>query len=152
MTDAVFALEKFDDCYPEAAELLHQHWEEIAEEQDILRLDPDLDTYHKLEAMGAIHILTARIDGVLVGYYVGIVRPMLHYKNVIMGSDDIYFIAPAYRKGMLGYRLFRQMFAHYKAWGCHLITVKTKVAHDHGALLTRLGMRPFEKSYIMRVK
>lgn len=149
--NVTYQKELFDTIYEETKQLLSDHYSEIAEDQDILTLNPDVDVYRKLETNGALHILTARTDK-LIGYFVGIVHPHLHYKDTMVGNDDIYFIHPDYRNGRVGYMLIQNMIDEFKRLGCKLITIRTKVAHDNSMLLTRLGMRPFEKTFLMRLE
>lgn len=132
----------------EIQKLLQDHYEEIAERKDIIgKLDPDYSRYAALEQNKVLHILTARDDGKLIGYYIALIFPMLHYKTIVHSADDIHFIHPQYRKGSLGVRLFLEAEKMIKQYKALLTFVRVKVAHDHGALLERLGYKVVEKLY-----
>ncbi len=47
-----FQIEKLGDVREEAEPLLRRHWEEIAVERDTVPLDPDWDTYARVDAAG----------------------------------------------------------------------------------------------------
>lgn len=142
-----FAQEKLETFFPDARALLVEHWGEIAEKKDLLRLDPDMMRYGSLEKNNVLHIVTARDEGRLVGYYAGLVNTHLHYKSVVVGIDDVYFIHPAYRDNGLGTRLFLAVEELLRMLKADISVVKVKLRHDHDKLLTSLGYEPFERVY-----
>src|SRR3990167_4165352 len=98
-----FQKEKLADCFDESRELQQQHFQEIAQNKDVLGgVNPDREMYMKLDALGLIHVLTARDDGKLVGYFVAFVRKHMHYQHIMCGSDDLFYLAPSHRRGLTG--------------------------------------------------
>jgi hypothetical protein len=143
-----FQQEPFEQAYGDAAPALETHYDEIAEDKNVIgRIDPDLTVYRSLEKAGKLRILTARDGEKLVGYYVAFLTRNLHY-NILCATEDMYYLAPEYRQGTLGIKLFieaEKMIREAKA----VITVaKTKVSHNHGIIFERLGYRPFEHVYM----
>ncbi len=134
-----FAVEDFSSFYSEALDLLRLHWEEIAPYKELLALNPDLDMYKTLDVQGKLVVITARAAGALVGYIVLIITAHHHYSHVLMATEDIHFLHPAYRKGLAGLRLIRAGEAEMKRRRVQLIALRTKVASDHGLLMRRLG-------------
>lgn len=148
-----FQREPFWPWLEEAQPLLARHFDEIAENKALHpRLDLDFTRYKMLDAAGKLHVLTARDDGKLVGYYIAQVDHNLHYRHVVAGTDDAHYLAPEYRKGRTGIRLFIAAEAMMREIGVMIGIARVKEAHNHGAILQRLGWRPFERVYckIMR--
>lgn len=146
-----FEREAFDSVYPEAAELLRLHWDEIAPYKDLFILDPNVAFYRDAEKKGILHIIAARMDTLLIGYIVMILVPHHHYQHVLVATDDIHFIHPAYRKGSIGSRLFVAAEKIMKGLGAEVMILRTKVEHNHGALFEHLGYSPLDLVYSKRI-
>jgi hypothetical protein len=71
----------------DARPLLEKHWEEIALNKDVIKLNPDWDAYADLEDAGILKIFTARSDGKLIGYFVVFVKAHIHYKDHLRGIN-----------------------------------------------------------------
>jgi len=135
----VFAVETIAATREEAWPLLEQHWREIAQFKDVQVLDPDWDAYARLEQMGRLWVMTVRVGGRLIGYTTVIISHDLHYRNLIRAQEDIHFLLPEYRKGLLGYRMLRFVRDKMRARGVQMISFRTKASKSHGPLLERLG-------------
>jgi GNAT superfamily N-acetyltransferase len=143
-----FQKEPFWQALHDAEALLPRHFEEIAEDKAINGApDPDIAHYAALSERGALHTLTARDDGRLVGYYVAIVTNNKHYRTVINGLGDLHYLLPEYRKGRVGIQLLIEAERMMREAGAMVGITKVKLAHDHGPILERLGWRPFERVY-----
>lgn len=134
-----FQVESIEATRHEAMPLLDRHYDEIAQFKDVQKLDPDWETYEALELKGRLWVMTARSDGKLIGYIVMIMSRDLHYRNVMKAAEDIHFILPEYRKGLLGYRLIAKAKQAMKDKGMQMVSFRTKAGHDHGVLFERLG-------------
>ncbi len=146
-----FAVEKFSDTVVEASELLRLHYAEIAPYQDLFKLNPDIATYMKLQATGILYIVTARSAGKLVGYVSLIVKEHVHYKDVLMATDDIHFLHPDWRKGGTGLRMLKFAEQKMREMGVKVMALRTKVASNHGVLFERLGYEPMDVVYLKRL-
>lgn len=142
-----YELAEWEQFKEEVKPLLPLHWEEIALDKTTVPLDPDWDEYDSLAAKGRLHLLTVRNDGELVGYYVGIVRPHLHYKSTLMAFNDVMYIKPAYRQGMVGVKIFKEIERTLKERGVEKMFMNTKEHHNFGVILERLGYRKTETIY-----
>jgi GNAT superfamily N-acetyltransferase len=131
----------------EAQSLLVAHWQEIALDQDTVPLDDRWDIYELLENQGALNIMTARTKdaGRLVGYVVHIITVNPHYRSLLVADNDIFWLDPAYRKGMAGVRLLRAAEAECKARGCNKIVLKEKVHRSLGRLMEFMGYTLIER-------
>ena len=132
--------------------LYPDHWKEIALDHDAIKLDPDYDRYRSMADAGVILLITARDEGRLVGYHISMIHPHLHYRKSLTCFTDIFYLCPAYRVGMVGYKMLKFFRDEAKARGVQKIYMGTKLAHDIGPLLLRLGFNPIERLYSMVFK
>jgi GNAT superfamily N-acetyltransferase len=119
-----FSTERYAACGREVAELAALHDAEIPGE---FPYDPDLESYRKLDEVGALVIFVAREAGVLVGYVLTIVMPHLQYR-VRWGSGMI-FIRKDYRKPRVADRLLAFSEDSLRARGVLLVTIGVHPAH-----------------------
>lgn len=142
-----FQSEGLRDVFAEAIPLLKAHWSEIALDQETVPLDPDIAAYEHLSDIGALHITTARDAGKLVGYAAFFVSRNLHYRSLVVGESDIFWIAPSHRKGMTGVRLFRAAEKNLKALGVNKVINKEKLHKSLASLFKRLGYTAIEQTW-----
>lgn len=139
--------EKWRDALPEMEPLLIAHWREIALGHDKVPLDVARDRYQALCDEGALHVVTVRHDGVLIGYHVAIVGGHLHYMSTLHGITDVYFLLPQYRKGYTGIRLFQRVEKELAALGVKKLVTAAKLHTANGQtglLFEYLGYNPAE--------
>ena len=143
-----FQIEKFSDVYVEALPLLEAHYEEIATYKEVKALNPDVWRYLEIEEKGILRIMTARDDGVMVGYFVSMIMPSLHYKDCSTAINDILYVHPEYRGGTLAYRLFKKALQDLKEnTGANLVMIHMKIKHPFRELLTKLGFAQTEENW-----
>jgi GNAT superfamily N-acetyltransferase len=139
--------ESVQDCLEEIKPLIEAHWEEIAIHKDRIKLNPDFDKYLLLDSLGMLHILTARDDEELVGYFISFIQPNMHYKDEMFAINDILYIKPEHRKGTVGYRLFKKAEASLKEIGVSVIIIHAKVKNDFKPLMDKLDYERIEYTY-----
>jgi hypothetical protein len=140
--------ERFVDLMPELPEIFYKHWNDIALDKDVIPLDPAWDEYMRLEALGMLHIVTARDAGRLVGYVFSLVQPHLHYKKSLTAWTDLMYLRREYTKGFGIFRyagLIRHSEKMLRDLGVQKRYLMTKVYHDLTPLFARLGYRFIEK-------
>jgi len=142
-----FHVEAWSQFKRESAHLWPRHWEEIALDRDRIKLNIDYAQYDWLDAQGALHVVAARSDGSIIGYHLSIIRPHLHYADSLSAFTDVYFVAPEFRKGRTGLKLFQFVEKTLKARGVQKMFTGTKLHHDMGRLFERLGWRETERLY-----
>lgn len=142
-----YQVEKWKDALPEMEPILIKHWREIALGHDKVPLDIARDRYQALCDSGILHVVTARDDGVMIGYHVALITPHLHYNSTIHGMTDVYFILPEYRKGFVGIKLFKFVEKDMKERGVKKIFTGTKKHLDMGRVLEHLGYTATETTY-----
>lgn len=137
-----FQVEKWSDCVAEMREIWPEHWASLALNQDEIKLSCDEEKYEQGEAAGNLIIITARAEGVLVGYYYGMLLNHLHYKDAgLMCYTDVYYLKPEHRKGGAGAKFMLAIQQILKFRGVVKLYMSTKVHQDNGALFERLGMK-----------
>jgi GNAT superfamily N-acetyltransferase len=143
----VYAEEPWSAFKTEAAPMFLRHWREIALNHAEVPLDIDHERYDALAAVGALHVLTARRAGLLIGYHIAIISGHLHYRSTLHGITDVYYVAPECRHGVTGMRLFQAVERELKKRGVHKLFTATKLHLDQGPLFERLGYKPVERLY-----
>lgn len=142
-----FQVEKWRDALPEMEPILVKHWREIALGHDKVPLDIARERYQHLCDNDLLHVVTARKDGVMVGYHVAIISGHLHYESTLHAITDVYFILPKYRLGFTGIRMFRYIESQMRQRGVKKLITGTKLHLDIGAVLRFLGFAATETVY-----
>lgn len=143
-----FHVEKWATFHRDAHPLFDMHWKELALDQAKIPLGLDSARFQVLCDQGLLHIVTARKAGVVIGYFVAIVMPHLHYKDAgLMAFTDMYFIRPGCRKGGCGVKLFTEAERTLRERGVVKAYLSTKVHQDHTQLFEKLGWRLSDKSF-----
>ena len=142
-----FALENLANVKRDIEPLIKQHWEEIALNKDIIKLNPDWRAYAELDRVNALRVFTARKDGKLVGYFVVIVSKALHYADHLFANNDIIFLTKPARKGLTGVKLIKFAIDSLKAEGITKLHINTKAHQPFDPILERLGFEEIERIY-----
>ena len=133
--------------YIEIQNLIKLHWQDIALNQDTIKLNPDWERYEEAEASGQLKIFTVREGKILVGYFVCLVTKSLHYKDHLFAHNDVLFLHPNYRKGLVGWRLIKFAEQCLKDDGVSLLLINTKTHKPFDVLLQRLSYNHVENIY-----
>lgn len=105
MTDLVYSWEPIDRFIDEGVEdLLVLHWEEVANDKDIVPFAPDWERYRHMEKMKQFRALGAWRGGKLIGYNAFFTFAPYHYRRTSHAMNDIIYVDPAER-GEAGIRL-----------------------------------------------
>jgi len=147
MTDIVYQVERVTDILDEIKPLLEAHWQEIALYKDQFPLNPDYNQYKLLDQAGVVHVVTARNDGDLIGYYISFIMPHLHYQDCIVAMNDVLFIKSEYRKGRAGMKMIAFAEQELKKLGVHRMMIHVNTQHDFSPLLTRMGFTETERNF-----
>jgi hypothetical protein len=139
-----YQVEPFSKMIHEAMPLLKKHHKEIALYQDKVPFSPDWDIYFARERSNGLIIVTARSNGVLVGYMGQIVGPGLHFNKTLWSFNDLIWLDPNYREGWIGIKLITEMEKVLRKLGVQVFEVNPKVhfEKDRGGMqkiLDRLG-------------
>ena len=116
-----------------------EHYVVIAVRKDRMPLRPDVATYRALDASGCLQIVVARENGRMIGYVLSVIRPHLHYADILCGYEDAYFLKKSHRKGFVGVKLLREAVEQMRRAGVRKAFFMTKIAHDMGLIFERMG-------------
>lgn len=142
-----YKVEKLEECLEEIKPLLLDHYKEVAMYQDKIELAPDYDKYFSMEELGMLHIVTARDDGLLIGYFASFLINHIHYSNNVYAVNDILFIDKKYRNSKTGLGLFKFAESSLKEAGVSVMTVHMKTAIPFDSLCEGLGYDYAERNY-----
>lgn len=119
--------------------LLVQHWEEVANYKDVIKLNPDFDKYLDLEKKNLLVIITCREDTTLIGYSVFFLYKHIHYQDHLFASNDVLFLIKCARKGRQGIKLIRESERILKTLGVLRLSFHVKPKNDFSPILSRIG-------------
>ena len=145
-----FALEPYSEkLVQEMRPLWDQHNAEIP--QLGLAIDPDVSMYSKLSKVLSLRIFTARVgsgwESTLVGYQIFFVMRHPHRKYNLEASQDMIWLDPEVRKGMVGAKFIRWADEQLEKEGVKAIHRQISAQKDFGHLLERRGYRLMDLTY-----
>ena len=123
----------------EVSYLLKQHYLELTGNKDKVKLDPIWSRYAELEQTGKFYTFTVRDNGELVGYSGFILDRHLHYRDLMVATNDVLFLREDLRLGITGIRLIKFSENRMKELGANKITWHVKFSKDFRPILHRLG-------------
>lgn len=147
MSNVTYQIEKLSNVLSEMKPLLQKHWEEVALHKDVIKLNPDYDEYQELEDAGVVRIATARDGEALIGYFITMSQPHLHYKDHIYAVNDILYLSEEYRGADTAVGLFQFAEKDLKDLGVDVLIISMKTAKPFDALCEALGHTNVERTY-----
>ena len=142
-----YQVELVTEVLDEIKPLLRAHYEEISTDKEIRVLDPDYDKYIQLNEMGGLRVFTVRDDGVLIGYFVTLMTPHIHYMQTEFAMNDIMYLDPGHRGGTVGYRMVKLAIEDLKNLGVEVLIIHMKVEYPFRELLSKLGFNLREENW-----
>jgi len=127
-----------DKFLDEAANVLLEHWDELALNKENVKLAPDRKKYKQLQELNIINNIVVYDGNVVVGYSFLIVQPNLHYSENVFAHVDIIYVSKEYRKSSIGARLLVATEQLAKDLGASVIT-------HHAKPYVPMIIKPLEK-------
>lgn len=143
-------VERFSDVIEEAQPLLERNWEEIANYRDFMPLSPNYARFAALEASGKLVVVTARLDGKIVGYASYRFDFADHYSTIFVAQNGIIWVAPEYRGKRLGLRLIKRGEQEMLDRGVCVLQFHSKVQHP--VLAKVLVLLGYEQTEVIHSK
>lgn len=148
-SDIRIGLETFDSLWPEADALARKHFQEVdggVEPNRPFELDAPL--MRMIEQAGSLKIITARVNGKLVGYCSWNISPDVESRGLLIAQQGAWFIDEEHEG--LGIRMFRVAISELKKFG-----VKNIFPHHRmqgrgvrlGRIFERLGAKEIQHTY-----
>jgi len=132
---------------PDIEPLLRQDWEEIEHNKELHKFDPAWELYEALEETNSLSIFTVRSDSNLIGYFVVITMPSLHCRGLTQALCDIIYLDKDYRKGLIGYKLFKFAEDCVREDGADVLYVATTKVNPIDNLMVKLGYNKIETRF-----
>lgn len=123
----------------EVMPLLLEHYEELTLHKTVVKLLPKWDEYAALEDMGRFAVFTARDDdGTLLAYNAFFLNTHMHYSDLTVAVNDVFYVRPEARDGRLALKFLRHTETALKALGAQKVVYHFKRSNAFGPLLAHL--------------
>lgn len=113
--------------------------------------NPDIGDMLKYEGGDRCVLVTARYDGVLVGYALYAVGPFKHNKDIEYASLEAIYLSPAFRSGFTAMHMVKLGEKEVRKYNIKFISAASSIKCPIDALLKRQGYEPLETVYIKKV-
>lgn len=123
------------------------HYKEVAMYQDKIPLNPDYGKYYALEEVGILHIITVRDKEKLIGYFLSVITPNLHYSKNLFAVNDILYLDEDYRHLGVGQKMFNFAEAELSKKGVSVISIHMKTSLPFDSLCKGMGYDYAERNY-----
>lgn len=123
----------------------HYEWARPAH-QGRLEAGIDAEVYKALDAIGALKLIIARREGLMIGYCAIVIRRHLHYK-ALAAFEDVYFVTSSERGNGVGRGLLQTAKAVAANAGAIVSYWMTKEFEPQAKLLKSLGGEKFDSVY-----
>lgn len=141
--EAIAALRLHDSMALDA--MLREHYQELTLNKDRVKLKPRWGAYAAMDEEDALIVLTARDGEQLVGYNFFFVNRHMHYEDLVVAVNDVFYIDPAYRRGSTPLRFLRFTEQYLRDFrGVDKVAYHFKAGNNFGPILKRLGYSPEE--------
>lgn len=144
-----YAQERLANIKPEIEGLVASQWLEMAKGFEAFIESPNWEWYLSLEAKGNLMLLTARDQGVLLGYFGAYVYRSTTSKNLMVQATPYYVVPHKFRAIILKRLIQNLLTAVPTSVGTAMITIKTHTWASAGPILEHLGFRAVETWYML---
>jgi hypothetical protein len=138
-----FQAEPFDAFYADAPALFREHLTQTEQHPDD-HARKNLPLFRQMDAVGALHVWTARSNGRLFGYLVSVLAPSLDKPDERCAEQTIFFADPSWPR--LGMRMQRAAIDDLKARGIDRVLMRAGHRGSGprlGTMFRRMGAEPF---------
>jgi L-amino acid N-acyltransferase YncA len=140
--DITFQRESWTKCVEELKQYFPQHYKELAvESAEILPRVMWWERYQIAEQNGSLFLMTIRDSGKLIGYFIGVVGPHMHYATTLHYFSDLYYFDHEYRGKGIASRGFEALEIELRKIGVKKMMFNTKVHENHSAYFEKNGCK-----------
>lgn len=148
-----YAEESFENVLMDFMTLLPEHMAEMNYfQKNGAKFDPDYAKYMRGQDAGHFLLVTAKDEGVLIGYIVFYVDTPVRFKSTIYAKEDLYYVKPEYRRQGIAKRLFAEAEILLKEYNVDFMLATTKTYLDRSGLLEGAGFECYEKVFGKKIK
>lgn len=145
-----FCVEEFSPALlEEMRPLWRLHHDEIEDTQ--MPYDPDLAGYQRMAEAGCLRIFSARLGREMVGYQVFVIVKDPHRQHLVSASQDILYLMPDYRKGMVAVHFLEWCDQQLIRGGVTKILRQMHYTKDLSRLFERMGYKLSDLTYARSV-
>jgi GNAT superfamily N-acetyltransferase len=144
--------ESYEEAWPDAESLMAEHCVEVGEPPDSY-LSKNISLFQRLADIGAWQIITARMNGRMLGYLSSFIGPSLEFTEPVCTQLSLFVSKDARGLG-LHTKLQRATIDAAKARGARQIVMRAGVrgaGPKLGALYRRFGAKETGQSYILEL-
>ena len=145
LADLSYERESLSLVWDELLPLLEAHHAEV--QVTLEPLDIQQSAYLRLDELGLMYLVTARMDGNLVGYSLHIVSQSLRFQTFLEATHDALYVMPAARSLNTLVDLIRASEGILADAGVRWVTQHVGSGKDFGRILTGLGYERVESIY-----
>lgn len=145
MAEYKLAEENSIDVLRECFDLCQEHFYELGNDYDTKPFDVDWPTLEMLLSTDSLSILTARVEGVVVGYFMNIITKDFLTSTIVAKELAIY-VDTKYRGGRLFMKMVSKVEDLLKEKGATAHYVTFVYGHNE-KLPLKLGYSPIEITY-----
>jgi len=131
--------------------LAEAHWKETEMYRHGQPFCPSFDRYNAYDKAGWLFQYTARSEGQLVGYATMYLTPSMH-SQVLIATEDTWFLLPDYRKGMNAVRFYKYVQDDLFKRGAQEVIMTAKLTNAAGRILEFLGFEEVAKQYSKQLR
>lgn len=146
-------VEKWNQLYPDCLPLFAEHKAEIGETR--IPYNPDIEKAAVLDKSGRLLIITARDENKKLQGYLGFfMDTSLECKNLLLGTQMLWFVTKTARQGGVGIKLYLEAIKQMKGLGVEYIYPHRWLTVDSSDLdkfFLKLGAVPLEYVYSLRI-
>lgn len=136
----VFTRERLAPILRELVPLLKQDWVENGIDHERVPLDHNFNLYLDYDLMNVLWVVTARDEGIIVGFVFALVNPHIDHKTVGWAIITWYWLHVEYRRQGIGRALMKAMVELLRRGRVSVIEASEKVDRAHGTF-EKLGFK-----------
>jgi GNAT superfamily N-acetyltransferase len=133
-----FQRERLAPIVRELVPLIEADWREAGIDHADVPLVLDWTKYLDYDILGVLHIVTARDNGLLVGYVFTFIHSHIMHATTRWCIIDLYWLYPEYRGSGVGRSLMEAALSFLGDAGVKVVQASEKAAHPNGLFL-KLG-------------
>lgn len=139
--------ERFEDIISELPELFHAHYQEFEEDKENLPLDIDWMRCLRDELSGILHIMTARRDGKLIGYFFAYIQSNWHHAKTRLSASDSIYVLNLPHRAFIWRKLINETQKMCRDLGAKKLYIIVKAGSPAARLLNAMKLKLTEEVY-----